>query len=116
MMEFNKVLTRKGSCRDASVIFRKLVNIGDNDRWQGSINTAGAGLIKNESGDITGLSVVYSDEHGIIGFRPVKGKSVKWVFGATELFENLPLVVGKHYTLKITDGIAVIDSAEFNTK
>ena len=111
-MEFNKTLSSKQCGKNPTVIFRKLT--GDRDRYQGSINTSGIKLIEDLKGTFAGLQIVFSDLHSFIGFKPMyQQKATTKCFGATELFSNLPLVVGKHYTLKLSDGIAAIDSAEF---
>ena len=111
-MKFNKTLSSKQCGKNPTVIFRRLT--GDRDRYQGLINTSGVKLIESLNGAFIGLKIVFSDEHSFIGFKPLhEDKGVSKVFGATELFSSLPLVIGKHYTLKLSDGIAVIDSAEF---
>ena len=118
-LTFNKQLSSKRQGNAPSVIFRKLPETGNNDRYQGQVNTLGVNLIKSLAPNYEGLKIVFSDSHSIIGFKPVEDKCVKSVFGATELFRGLNLVVGKKYKLtKVEEpndaGVLVtIDSDEF---
>ena len=119
-LKFNRELTSKRQGNGPSVIFRKLADTGNNVRYQGSINVPGIKLIKSKVGNYTGLKIVFSDEHSIVGFEPVaQEKLAKYVFGATGLFSELNLEVGKRYKfiVKKLEGdkiIFVIDSDEHN--
>ena len=113
-MEFNKELSGKRSSKGPSVVFRKLADTGNSDRYQGSINKAGVELIESIGGEFCKLQILFSDQHKFIGFKPLyQEKGASNVFGATELFKELPLVIGNHYELKLSEGVAVIDSNEF---
>ena len=103
-LTFNKTLTSKRQGSDPSVTFRKLPDTGNEARYQGSINTKGIKLLKSLVDGYTGLQVVFSDLHPMVGLMPLtsESKGVKSAFGATELFKNLNLVVGKKYTLVVS--------------
>ena len=113
-LEFNKELTNLRQGNEPSVIFRKLPETGNNDRYQGSINKKGVDLIESLCPDYNGLQIVFSDSHSIIGFIPLKGKGIKSKFGATQLLKNLNLVVGKKYNLIINTDYTTIDANEYN--
>lgn len=117
-LEFNKELTSKRQGNAPSVIFRKLPETGNNNRYQGSINVKGVELIKSLAPDYQGLKIVFSDLHPTVGFKPVEESGVKTHFGATELFKNLNLVINKKYKLTVNnsesnDILLVIDSNEY---
>ena len=114
-LKFNKELTGKRQGKYPSIVFRKLADTGNEARYQGSINKKGVELIKLNAGAYIGLKVMFSDDHSIIGFEAItKEKGVNSVFGATELFKELNLVVGKHYDLTYSgESLFTIDSDEF---
>lgn len=114
-LKFNKVLTSQRQGNEPSVIFRKLADTGNNNRYQGSINNSGASMIKELMPLCNSLQVVFSDKHSAIGFKPLNDKTgCKWVFGATQLFKSINLVTGKKYKLEINGEYAVINSEEHN--
>ena len=114
-LTFNKSLTNQRASNNPSVSFRKLAETGNSDRYQGSLNTSAYRLLKEMNPLYTSIDIVFSDDHSIIGFKPLDDDSgYKPTFGATQLFKNLNLAVGKKYTLKIQGDYAVIDSEEFN--
>ena len=110
---FNKSVTTKRQSNKPSVIFRKLLKVGNNDRYQGSLNSNAVKLIETINSEFTCVDIVFSDEHSMIGLKPVIGKGINRTFGATQLFRELNLVTGKHYTLTINGDLSVIDSDEF---
>jgi len=113
-LEFNKELISQRQGNGPSVVFRKLADTGNEPRYQGSINTNGAALMKKLSPSCLTMQIVFSDQHSFIGFKPLNDDNgVKWVFGATQLFKKLKLVVGKKYALKVNGDIMVIDSNEY---
>lgn len=114
-MNFNKSVSKKGSQTAPTVVFRELKRLSSNRRFQGNISAGGMELICSVVGSIKGIEILYSDEHSFIGFRHcIDNRKYKNVFGATELFSSLSIEVGKHYELKVIDGVAVIDTNEFN--
>ena len=114
-MIFNKEVTKKRQGKKAGVIFRGMPDTGNEARYQGNINKNGQILIESLGLNHKGMSVVFSDEHSIIGFKPLtKSKGVKFAFSATQLFKNLNLIVGKSYNLEIIGDYATIDSDEHN--
>ena len=113
-MEFNKKTSRKNvsKCKP-TIVFRKLS--GDKSRYQGSLNKAAVNALTELIGGGLDFNVLFSDQHNFIGLEPLsRGSKEKKSFGATELFNELSLVTGKHYTLKVEDGVGVIDADEFN--
>ena len=109
---FNKVVDRRKSSNKPSVTFRRLT--GDKERYQGYINTNGAlmigGIINSSAYE---LEILFSDEHSIIGVKPVVGgKKAQIAFGATPLFNSLSLKVGVKYELSLNNGFATIESNE----
>ncbi|PHR55941.1 MAG: hypothetical protein COA43_14575 [Robiginitomaculum sp.] len=114
MIKFNKELKSNRGSNEPTIIFRKLKRINDNNRFQGHINKKGIDLILTlTSSDNFTVQVLFSDEHSIIGLKPCEHASKTPIyFGATELFKELNLVIGKHYSLTINSDIATIDSDE----
>ncbi len=114
-MEFNKTTgTRKGN--KPSITFRSLPDTGNELRYHGAINKNAFDLMRETFPKSSGLEVVFSDQHSIIGFKSVPDKELKKYFGATELFESLKLVTYKRYKLTEcpdTKGLLIIDSNEF---
>lgn len=102
-MKFNKEVTGKQSLITPAVIFRKIENTGDFDRYQGSFNKPGKRLINETVEKQGGLKILFSDEHSNIGFTRTTKEGTKLVFGATQLFNSLGLVVGKKYELTVTE-------------
>ena len=114
-LKFNKSLSTKRLCKDAGIIFRRLADTGNEPRYQGSVNKNGADLINSIYGYCASLNISFSDEHPMIGFKPLASDSgVMLVFGATNLFKSLNLVTGKYYNLEKIGEYAVIDSDEHN--
>ena len=113
-MEFNKKVSRKNvSNGKPTIVFRKLS--GDKARYQGSLNKAAVNVLTELIDDSLDFNVLFSDHHNFIGIEPFSNDSkVKKTFGATELFDELNLVIGKHYTLKIDGEMGVINADEFN--
>lgn len=100
-MEFNKEVTGMQTLITPSVKFRKLEKTGENDRYQGEFNRAGKRLINSTIKDAGGLKILFSDEHSKVGFTRTVKEGTKLVFGATQLFSSLNLVVGKRYKLEV---------------
>jgi hypothetical protein len=113
-MEFNKKVSRKYIINGKpTIVFRKLS--GDKERYQGSLNKLSTDMLSQLVDGSLDFNVLFSDKHAFVGISPFGGENKpKRTFGATELFVNLKLLTGKHYTLKIDDGVGVIDSNEFN--
>ena len=112
-MEFNKKVSRHYITQGKpTIVFRKLS--GDKPRYQGTLNKYGSDALSELIDGNLDFNVLFSDEHNFIGISPFSSKNKgKRTFGATELFDKLSLVTGKHYELRIDDGIGVIDADEF---
>tara|TARA_R110000764_G_scaffold30687_1_gene70943 strand:- start:13641 stop:14015 length:375 start_codon:yes stop_codon:yes gene_type:complete len=116
-IEFNKETKSGKGSSEATIVFRKLKSINSNDRYQGSINSSGLKLMDSiVKSRFYYLQILFSDEHSIIGVKPVRHESkMSKFFGATELFKDLNLLVGKHYKVKVQGDIITIDSDQFNS-
>ena len=101
--------------REPSVIFRELTTLASgNKRYQASINSSGVALINTINGKFSELQIEFSDVHSFVGLKPSTSRD-KMIntFGATGIFSELDLQVGKHYKLSvINSGYAVFDSNE----
>ena len=102
-MEFNKQVVGMQAKTTPSITFRLLEKTGANDRYQGEFNRAGKRLINSTIEKKGGLQILFSDQHSTIGFNRSVKEGTKLVFGATELFNSLNLVIGKRYKLTVTD-------------
>ena len=113
-LTFNKKARNYQRTSEPTIIFRELVKIGNNKRFQGNINAAGVELIKGLFDGYYSLKVEFSDEHTFVGLKPVSGGAqCQSVMAVTSLFREVPLVTGKHYSLEINGDYVVFNSSQY---
>lgn len=116
MIEFNKTLkrTHRGVvAKEPSIVFRKLAPLGKKDRYQATLNKKAIELAKKINPLFEGFQIMYSDEHLIIGLKPI-GSNSKFnkYAGMTELMDLFDIEIGKHYKIKSNDKVIYFNSAQ----
>ncbi len=115
-LTFNRVLERnhKGAKRKVPCVkFRKLKKIGKVDRYQGGLLANGIDMISTINPDFDYIQVVFSDEHLIVGLKPVgnSGKKNK-CFGVTQLMDFFDIKLGFEYELKSNGEVVYFNTAQ----
>ena len=114
-LEFNKVLSSahgKGRyCKSAYVKMRKLKKIGKNERYQAFLSKSAVELAVGILNNFDNFQTVYSDEHLIVGFKPMgdKGRNSKYV-GITGLLDLFDIKLGVEYEIKSNGEVLYFNS------